>query len=57
MVLKGTPDTGDYLLKTVIVISLVNCVLSKALNACMQPLGTRQMISVCLELISGGLSL
>ena len=44
MVLKGTPDTGDYLLKTVIVISLVNCVLSKALNVCSQLLTARQMI-------------
>lgn len=40
---------GIILLIIIIVIFLVSCILSKALNVCSQPLITKQMISLRLE--------
>ena len=40
---------GIILLIMIIVISLMCCILSKGLNACLQPLTTRKMISLRLE--------
>lgn len=46
MALKCTPDPGDYVVLNIYTISIVHCILSKALNARSQPLTTKQMISL-----------